>query len=109
MLTYDYADWKPFNATVGGDGDVFGVAYSNLSNEQFGILVLKDPDTSLSRYSPVINRGDKVIVYVDTNACFSNMGERSDVFGYLYPEHGSPGVISFRTPASYNDVIYDLQ
>ena len=110
LLTYDYGvGGKHFNTTVGTNGDVFGFAYSNLTNEQFGILVLKDPDTSLSRYSPVINRGDKVICFVDTNVCFGDIGERTDVFGYIYPEHGSPGVISFRTPASYSDTIYDLQ
>jgi hypothetical protein len=27
----------------------------------------------------------------------------------VYPEHGSPGVISFRTPSSYSDTVYDLQ
>jgi flagellin FlaB len=112
LLTYDYADPQDghFNATVGNDdGDVFGVNYSDLTNEEFGILVLRDPDSSLSRYSPVINRGDKVILTVDTNECFSDIGERTDVFGYVYPEHGSPGVISFRTPASYSDTVYDLQ
>ena len=112
LLTYDYADPEDghFNTTVGNDdGDVFGVNYSDLTNEEFSILVLKDPDTSLSRYSPVINRGDKVILFVDTHECFGEIGERIDVFGYVYPEHGSPGVISFRTPASYSDTIYDLQ
>lgn len=112
LLSYDYADVNNghFNSTVGSDdGSVFGVNYSDLTNEEFGILVLNDPDTSLSRYSPVMNRGDKVILTVDTNACFTNIGERTDVFGYVYPEHGSPGVISFRTPASYSDTIYDLQ
>jgi flagellin FlaB len=111
LLTYDYADSADghFNSTVGTDGDVFGTNYSDLENEEFSILVLNDPDSSLSRFSPVINRGDKVILFVDTNECFSEIAERTDVFGYVYPEHGSPGVISFRTPASYNDVVYDLQ
>jgi flagellin FlaB len=110
LLTYDYGvNGKHFNTTIGTNGDIFGFAWDNLTNEQFGILVLKDADTSLSRYSPVINRGDKVILFVDADACFSKIGERTDVFGYVYPEHGSPGVISFRTPASYSDTIYDLQ
>jgi flagellin FlaB len=112
LLTYHYNYANTtchFNATVGADGDIFGFNYSDLTSEQFGILVLNDPDTSASRYSPVINRGDKVILFVDTNECFSNIAERTDVFGYIYPEHGSPGVISFRTPASYSDVIYALQ
>jgi len=114
LLMYDYADVEDghFNTSVGtDDGDVFGVNYTDLTNEEFGILVLKDPDTSMSRYSPVINRGDKAMLFVDTIACFGGTGiaERTDVFGYIYPEHGSPGVISFRTPASYSDTVYDLQ
>ena len=112
LLMYDFADPQAghFNATVGtDDGNVFGVNYSDLLNEEFGILVLNDPDSSLSRYSPVMNRGDKVILTVDANACFGEITERTEVFGKVYPEHGSPGVISFRTPASYSDTIYDLQ
>ena len=114
LLSYDYADPADghYNASVdSGDGDVFGVNYSDLTNEEFGILVLEDADGSLSRYAPVINVGDKVVLYVNTVACFGGTGilERTDVFGWVYPEYGSPGVISFRTPASYTDTIYDLQ
>jgi len=109
LLSYDYVDTNHFNASIGADGNIFGVTYSDLSNEEFGILVLNDPDTSVSRYNPVINRGDKVILFVDTNECFSGISERTDVFGFIYPEHGSPGVIAFRTPASYSDTIYALQ
>jgi flagellin FlaB len=114
LLFYDYADPADghYNDSVdSGDGDVFGVNYSDLENEEFGILVLEDADGSLSRYAPVINAGDKVVLYIDTIACFGGDGiaERTDVFGWVYPEYGSPGVISFRTPASYTDTIYDLQ
>ena len=114
LLMYDYSDVNDghFNSSVGSDdGDVFGVNYSDLTNEEFGILVLKDPDSSMSRYTPVINRGDKAMLFVDTSDCFggTGIGERTEVFGYIYPEHGSPGVISFRTPASYSDTVYDLQ
>jgi archaeal flagellin FlaB len=37
------------------------------------------------------------------------IGERVDIYGQVIPEIGSPGIISFTTPASYNDVVYDLQ
>jgi len=110
LLYYDCTDSEFFNSSVGSDdGDVFNFNYTYLSSETFGILVLSDPDDSLSRYNPVINRGDKVMLMVDTDAIFSQIGERTDVIGYVYPEHGSPGVISFRTPASYSDNVYDLQ
>ena len=110
LLAYDYTDTNHFNASVNEtDGDVFGFSYSDLSNLQFGILVLEDADDSCSRFTPVINTGDKVMLFVDTNVCFSDIPERTDVFGFIYPEHGSPGVISFRTPSAYNDYVYDLQ
>jgi flagellin FlaB len=113
LLAYDFADANHFNASVSSsDGEVFGFAYSDLTNEEFGILVLEDADSSLSQFTPVINRGDKVMLFVNTAACFttnSGIEERTDVTGYIYPEHGSPGVISFTTPASYSDTVYDLQ
>ena len=110
LLRYDYADANHFNSSVNeSDASVFGFNYTSLSNEEFGILVLNDADSSCSRYTPVINTGDKVMLFVDADACFGKIQERTDVFGYVYPEHGSPGVISFRTPSSYSDTIYDLQ
>ena len=35
--------------------------------------------------------------------------ERTDMFGRVVPEVGSPGIIAFTTPAAYNDWIMDLQ
>ncbi|HDQ15987.1 MAG TPA: flagellin [Bacteroidetes bacterium] len=112
LLTYDYADSNHFNASVNQtDGDVFGFLYTDLTNEEFGIMVLEDADNSVSRYNPVINQGDKVMLFVNAQACFGGDGiaERTKVFGHIYPEYGSPGVISFRTPSSYSDTVYDLQ
>jgi len=112
LLSYDYTSATHFNSSVNtSDGRVFLFSYDDLSNEQFGILVLKDADSSCTRFTPVINTGDKVMLMVDSAACFGANGidTRTHVFGYIFPEHGSPGVISFRTPAAYNDIVYDLQ
>ena len=112
LLSYDYADATHYNASVNtSDGAVFGFAFSTLTNEEFGILVLEDADGSVQRFAPVINVGDKVMLFVNAIACFDGTGiiERTEVFGWVYPEFGSPGVLSFRTPSSYNDVVYDLQ
>ena len=113
LLTYDFADANHFNASVSTeDGDVFGFLYTDLTAEEFGIMVLEDADSSCSRFTPVINRGDKVMLFVDTTACFTatpGIDERTEVFGYIFPEHGAPGVISFRSPSSYSDTVYDLQ
>jgi flagellin FlaB len=112
LLTYDFATATHFNSSVDtSDGDVFGFDFGTLTNEQFGILVLEDADSSVKRYTPVINTGDKVMLFIDATAVFGGTGltERKDVNGWIYPEHGSPGVIAFRTPASYSDTVYDLQ
>jgi flagellin FlaB len=115
LLSYDYAghthnESEHFNSSVDPDADMFGTGnISYLTNEEFGIIVLEDPDSSLSHYNPVMNRGDKVVLTVDTHACFAEIAERKDVFGQVIPELGAPGMISFRTPASYSDTVYDLQ
>jgi len=110
VLRYNYSNIKHYNSSVStSDASVFGFAYANLTNEVYGILVISDPDSSLSRFTPVMNAGDYVMLFVDTDACFSKIGERTEVFGWVYPEHGSPGVISFTAPSSYSDTVYDLQ
>ncbi len=112
LLQYDYTNSAHFNATVNTtDGDVFGFSYADLTTEQFGILVLEDADSSISRFNPVINRGDKVMLIINAVACFGGNGivERADVYGWIYPEHGSPGVVSLTTPASYTNTVVDLQ
>ena len=86
--------------------------YGNVSNRdgsRFGILVVEDADNSLSSTTPVINRGDKVYLCINATGCFNDIGERTDVWGMVAPELGSPGMISFRTPASYTDNVIDLQ
>ena len=111
IMTYTNggSDWN--DSTTGVD-DVFGVACFPAAANRFGIMVLEDADGSCQQANPVINRGDKVLLCVDTNQSFSATGginERTGIWGIVCPEQGSPGVISFTTPASYNDNIYDLQ
>jgi flagellin FlaB len=112
LLSYDYAAAEHFNATIDADADLFGTGnISVLTNEEFGIIVLEDPDSSLSRFNPVINRGDKVVLTVDSDACFGTNGidVRTEVSGRVIPEIGSSGIIAFTTPPSYSDTVYDLQ
>ena len=111
IMTYTNggSDWN--DSTTGVD-DVFSVDCFPVAANRFGILVLEDADGSCTQANPVINRGDKVLLCVDTTQSFSATGginERTDIWGIVCPEQGSPGVIAFTTPASYNDNIYDLQ
>jgi len=110
VLSYDYSNPTHFNSSVDSDAQIFGTGnISTLTNEQFGIIVLEDPDGSCTRYTPVINRGDRVVLTVDADACFGQIAERTTVWGKVVPEEGSPGIISFVTPSSYSDTVYDLQ
>jgi len=97
-----------------GDGktDIFGQAFFPTTAYQFGILVLEDADDSCTVNNPVINKGDKVVLGISTSAVFSSSGGidvRTNIWGMVVPEQGSPGVISFTTPASYNENVFKLQ
>jgi len=115
LLTYyGWSDADLFNASVDADdGQLFGTGnWSNLTNDHFGIIVLEDADGSCTQTNPVINKGDKVVLTVRCSATQlfgAEIPERTDIYGQVIPEVGSPGIISFTTPASYNDVVYDLQ
>jgi flagellin FlaB len=97
-----------------GQNDLFGAAVfpdeGDNPASQFGILVVEDGDDSISAAaSPMINRGDKVYLCINTTGCFNDIAERTDVWGVVVPELGSPGMITFRTPASYTENVMDLQ
>jgi flagellin FlaB len=91
-----------FNANVfpdfSGDG----------SASRFGILVMNDPDNSISSSTPRINRYDKVYICLNTTAVFSDIGERTNIWGMLVPEEGAPASIEFTTPGSYSDPVMEL-
>ena len=112
IMNYDTAGSNNWNDSSTGVDDVFGVACFPVAANRFGILVLEDADGSCTETNPVINKGDKVLLCVDTTQSFSATGginERTDIWGMVVPEQGSPGVIAFTTPASYFDNIFDLQ
>ena len=82
---------------------------SNLSSTTYGIMVIRDVDSSCSVNSPIINGRDLVVLLVNTTKCFSGIGTRTEVFGTIIPEYGIGGVISFTTPSAFVDTIIDLQ
>jgi len=112
LLRYDYADEGHFEDEV--NGDLFATdTWDDLTDEEFGILVIEDADDSLSQFAPVINKGDKVVLSIQcgdaTGAFAAYVPERTDIFGKIVPEVGFPGMITFTTPAAYNEIIMDLQ
>jgi flagellin FlaB len=82
---------------------------SNLTSTTFGIMVIRDADTSVATIAPVINNDDLVVMLVNTTACFSGIGTRTEVFGDIIPEQGMNGIISFTTPSAFIDTIIELQ
>jgi archaeal flagellin FlaB len=94
------------------NGNLFADAsYVGLDANEFGVIVLEDADGSCTATTPVINRGDKVILTVNVGDSdgFNTVEERTDVSGSVIPEEGSPGIIAFRTPSSYTKNVMILQ
>ena len=108
LLSYNSSDATHFNSSLDADGQVFGTSNWTQSSSQFGIIILEDVDGSCTQSSPVINRGDSVMLTISAQACFSGLDRREDVHGVILPEVGSPGIFAFRTPSLYSDTVYDL-
>ena len=101
-----------FHAKSEINGDIFQSGFfDGLDGQKFGVLVLEDADGSCQQDTPVINRGDKVmlLVYCGSGRVFnSGVSERTDIWGLAQPEEGSGAVFSFRTPQAYTDTVINL-
>ena len=107
LFTYNQGN---FTDTESIDGDIFRWNFYPWDNNTiFGIIVLEDADDSITQSNPVLNSGDHVILTINVTKAFGGFGTRVDVSGQIIPEEGSPGVISFSTPAAYNDAVVELQ
>jgi len=107
ILGYNSSQHSSAPAATG----VFDTATFALNANEFGIIVIEDADGSLSTNIdiPIINRGDLVMLTVNTSSTFSpGLAERNSVWGNVIPEIGSWGIITFRTPSAFVDEVYDL-
>ena len=110
VMNYTSANYsKPDGQSDIFNADVFPEGTNAAS--QFGILVVEDADDSfVSATAVVMNSGDKAYLCINTTASFNKLTERTAIWGMVVPEWGSPGVISFTTPASYSSAnVFDLQ
>ena len=82
---------------------------SNLTNTEFGVLVIRDLDDSCTSNNPAINRNDLVGIMVNTTACFEGIDPRTSVSGKIVPEQGISAIFDFTTPSTLTDTIIDLQ
>ncbi len=103
LLTYG----STFAASV-ATGGVFSTGVFDLAPNNFGIIELEDADNSCTSSNPVINRGDKVMLSINTSALFWGIAERDNVWGMVIPEDGSPGLYAFRAPTAFTDTVYKL-
>jgi flagellin FlaB len=106
LFVYDSVGFADTDAI---NGDLFALTAFDGGGTDFRIVVLEDADDSVSSTNPVINKGDHVVLCVSVDTAFGGLSPRTDIFGQVIPEEGSPGVISFTTPPSYNDAILELQ
>ena len=107
LLTYNSAA-RQFNHSDDETGSIFDTGFWNMTNEQFGILVLQDEDGSMTATNPVLNRGDLAMLCINTTACFGGLDPRDDVWGMVSPEQGASGIFAFRVPLSITERVYDL-
>ncbi|MEM4258239.1 MAG: flagellin [Candidatus Thermoplasmatota archaeon] len=99
-----------FTITANINGDLLSSScFPHLNGTTFGVIVMEDADESCSSSNPVINTGDHVILTINTTAAFSGLGTRRNIFGQVIVEEGSPGIISFTTPAAYAVAVVNLQ
>ncbi len=110
FLTYDKDGGADYTAKGDINGDLFTAGFYTGDNTHFSIIVLEDADNSCSSADTVvINSGDYVVLGIDTDQCFSGLNARDNVWGMVVPEIGSPGVISFKCPASFTIAVLELQ
>ncbi len=107
ILNYSSQHFKASVATTGiFSTDAFA---STMDKTTFGVIELKDSDESCSASTPIINRGDKVLITINATTVFGSIDVRKDIWGRIVPEHGAPGSIEFRTPGSFADTVLILQ
>jgi archaellin len=97
-----------FNNTL--ENDIFGsIIYRQLNSNEFGLVVIRDIDSSITAEKPILNKGDLVGLLVNTSTCLSGINTNIHVTGKIYPEFGLEGFIEFTTPGVFIKNIIDLQ
>lgn len=97
-----------FNNTL--ENDMFdSIIFRQLNSNEFGIVVIRDIDSSITAEKPILNKGDLVGLLVNTSTCLSGINTNIHVSGKIYPEFGLEGFIEFTTPGVFIKNIIDLQ
>ncbi len=87
-------------------GDLFNnTAWNYLDDKTYGIVVLNDLDGSISKYNPIMNRGDRVALIIDSNKVFGGLSKSDYVYGKVKPEYGVSASFGFYIPSLIEEVI----
>ena len=105
ILNYSSSHWVDGKSGV---VDLFAAnAFSSV--REFGVIVLKDDDGSCIQNTPVLTRGDNVMLTLNTTAIFGGISGDINILGNVMPEEGSWGIIDFRTPSAFPRPVVMLQ
>jgi len=106
ILGYSSSYWV--NGTAGLQNLFNADAFSPVASE-YGVIVIIDDDGSCNQSTPVINRGDSVMLAINSTAIFNGINENVNLMGNVIPEEGAWNIIEFRTPSSFVNPILILQ
>jgi len=106
ILGYSASYWV--NGTAGLQNLFNADAFSPVASE-YGVIVIIDDDGSCNQSTPVINRGDSVMLAINSTAIFNGINENVNLMGNVIPEEGAWSIIDFRTPSSFVNSILILQ
>jgi len=81
---------------------------SNLRPNEFGLVVIRDLDSSCIAFAPTINDDDLVVLVVNVSKGFSGIAARTTLYGSIMPEKGIPATISCTVPSILTKRIIDL-
>jgi flagellin FlaB len=105
ILSYDSGNYQSSPSVVNG---IFGTDAFSLTADDFGVIVLKDSDSSCQENNPSLTPGDKVVLTINCTSTMNNINCRTDIWGALLPHDGIRCLFEFRTPPIYNDKIHIL-
>jgi flagellin FlaB len=112
ILKYIGTSTNPNFASSPSSNGIFqttdSVGMFNQRANSFGVIEIVDKDNSCSATSPVINRGDMVLLCINLSACFWGLDERADVWGTIIPEEGASVLFQFSVPGFSDDAVYKL-
>jgi archaeal flagellin FlaB len=81
---------------------------SDLGSNEFGIVVIRDLDSSCIALAPTINDDDLVVLVINVSKGFSGIPTRTTLSGTIMPEKGISATISCTVPSILSKRIIDL-